>query len=314
MKRIGAMICVMMMAITMLAPVCFAANEDNAATSKGRLILEKTSPEDGADGVAADNFSLKLYFNKDVQPESEKIRKENAKMFVLKNEKGKKIPIQVYYSDEEKGLMLVVADVMGSNKKEVKIESDEQYTLTIKSGMRASDGTTLGQNETITLKTLNQTGSIAVYAVLMVVMMGGMIFFTMRSTKKTEKKEEEERHFKEGVNPYKEAKKKGKTVEEIVAQENKKRRKKMEAIAKQKEAEAALEAEIIEKIRRESNKRVSAPKPISVSGSTYKITVKTSSGEHVEVPKDSIAKTNKGTTNPKGRSGKSRNIKRKSRR
>ncbi len=313
MKRIGAIICVMMMAITMLAPACFAANENNAATSKGSLVLERTSPEDGSDGVAVDNFSLKLYFNKDVQPTSDKIRKENAKMFVLKNHKGKKIPVRVYYSDKEKGLMLVAADVIGKKNKNVKIESDEQYTLTIKSGMRATDGTTMGQDKTVKLKTLNQSGSIAVYAVLMIAMMGGMVFFTMRSNKRAEEKEKEERQFKEGVNPYKVAKKKGKSVEEIVAQENKKKQKKQEALDRKKEAEAALEAEILEKIRRESNKRVSAPKPISAGGSRYKVTVTTSSGKQVESPKKSTAKTNRGTTNPKGRSGKSKNVKRKGR-
>ncbi len=314
MKRIGAMICVMMMAITMLAPACLAVNEDNAATSKGRLVLEKTSPEDGSEGVAVDNLSLKVYFSKDVQPASDKIRKENAKMFVLKNEEGKKVPVKVYYSDDEEGLMLVAADVIGNKKKDVKIESDEKYTLTIKAGMRATDGTTLGKDEIVTLKTLNQAGSTTVYIILMVLMMGGMIFFTMKSAKKAEEKEKEERQFKDGVNPYKLAKKKGKSVEEIVAQENKKRQKKEEALAKKREAEEALEAEIIEKIRRESNKRVSKPKPISAGGSKYKVKVITSSGKQVETPKESIAKTGKGTTNPKGRSGKSKNVKKRGRR
>ena len=81
-----------------------------------------------------------------------------------------------------------------------------------------------------------------------------MVFFTVRSTKKAQEKENEEKKKTEGVNPYKEAKRTGKSVEEIVAKDNRKKKKREEAEARQREAEAAIEAEIIEKIRKESNR------------------------------------------------------------
>ena len=83
-------------------------------------------------------------------------------------------------------------------------------------------------------------------------------------------------------------------------------------IRKQKEAEAAIEAEIIEKIRKESNKRVSAPRAISAVGSDLKLRVVKDSGEKVdakeiEAKAAEAKKNNKGTTNPKNQSGKSKN-------
>lgn len=310
MKRISVLVCTLLIAVAMCVPACFAADDVETTDVKNNLAIEQTSPEDGTEGVAVDNFSIKIYFNKAVKPETKQIKKSNAKQFVLKNSKGVKIPIKVYYSDDEDGLILVAADVVSADR-DHQIKGDQKYTLTIKRGFTAVDGSTMFQNEEITLKTLNQGRSTMVYMLLMVLMMGGMVFFTMRSTKKAAEKEKEEKKKQQHVNPYKEAKKTGKTVAEIVEKDNKKKRKKAEAEARAKEAEAAIEAEIMEKIRRESNKRVSGPRPISAAGSTYKVKVRTDAGKKVEEPKESKAKTSKGTTNPKGQSGKKKNSKKK---
>ena len=275
MKRICAFICVAMIAVTMLAPACFAANDIDTNANKTTLTLESSSPENGAKGVAVDNFSIKMYFSKDVQPKNKNIRAANAKMFRLTDSEGNRVPVRVYYSSDEEGLMLVAADLISEDKNgdKAKIKGDEEYTLTIKGGFEAADGSTLGKTETVTVKTLNQARSTAIYMVLMVAMMGGMVFFTIRSTKKADEKEKETKAT-EGVNPYKEAKRTGKSVEEIVAKENKKKQKREEALAKKREAEAQLEAEILEKMRKELNKRVAGPAPISKVGSTYKPSVK----------------------------------------
>lgn len=313
MRRISAFVCVIMMAICIIAPAAFAADSDvNAAGNTGFTIVS-SSPEDGAQGVAVDNLSVKIYFSKDMQPKSKAVRKANAKQFKLKDAEGNKIPIHIYYSDEEEGLLLVAADSFNTDNEDEQIKGDMEYTLTIGSGLQATDGTLLGHQETITMKTLNQGRSTMIYMVLMVLMMVGMVFFALRGTKKEEKKKQEEREFKEGVNPYKEAKKSGKSVEEIVAKENKKKAKKEEALRKQKEAEEAIEAEIMEKIRKESNKRVASPKPISAAGCDLKLKVVTDAGKKVEQPKESVARTNKGTTNPKNQTGKSKNKKSKKR-
>ncbi|MCQ2546103.1 MAG: Ig-like domain-containing protein [Clostridia bacterium] len=310
MKRIGAIVCVMMMAVAMLAPACLAAdNEGTDAVNKTGFTILTSSPEDGTEGVAVDNLSVKITFSKEMQPKNKKVRNENAKQFKLKDSKGNKIPVQVYYSDEEEGLVLVAADTFSSKNKNKRIKGDEQYVLTIGRNLQATDGTTLGEQQTIAMKTLNQGRSTAIYMILMFLMMGGMIFFTVRGSKKDEKKKKEERQFKEGVNPYKEAKRSGKSVQEVVEKESRKKRKKEEAIRRQQEAEAAIEAEIIEKIRKESNKRVSAPKSIADAGSKYKLKVVTDSGKKVEEPKAAAAKTNKGTTNPKNQKGKNKNKK-----
>lgn len=317
MKRAGALICAILIAVAMMAPAAFAEDNDNAsAAAKTDLEMISSSPEDGATGVAVDNLSVKMRFNKDVLPSSADIRKANAKQFKLVDSEGNKIPIKVYYSEDEEGLILVAANVY-SGKTKNSIKGDETYTLLVGRNFQATDGSTTGQQIKISMTTLNQGRSTFIYMILMVLMMVGMVFFTLRSTKNAEKKKKEEREFKEGVNPYKEAKKSGKSVEEVVAKTNKKKQKKEEALRKQKEAEAAIEAEILEKIRKESNKRVAAPRAISAAGSDLKLKVVKDSGEKVsakeaeEKAAEARKKNNKGTTNPKNQSGKAKNKKNK---
>ncbi len=306
MKRISALVCALMIAVCMIAPASFAAKSDEqttdaAAVTEPGFTVVTSSPKDGATGVAVDNFSVKIYFSKEMLPSSDAVRKANEKQFTLVDEEGEKIPLKVYYSEKEKrrGLMMVAADYTNNNEKDVQIKGATEYTLTIMDGLQATDGSTYNQTSTIKVKTLNQQRSMIVYMVLMVAMMGGMVFFTMRSTKKAAEKEKEE-HASKGVNPYKEAKKTGKSIEEIVAKNEKTKAKKEAAEAKRKAAEAKMEAEILEQMRREKNKRVSGPRPISVTGTDYKVKVQTTQ-------KQESAKSTKGTTNPKNQSGKKKN-------
>lgn len=309
MKRISALVCALMIGFCMMAPAAFAAKTDEqadaatdvAAVTEPGFTLASSSPADGATGVAVDNFSVKIYFSKEMLPKSNAVRKSNEKQFTLVDEEGERIPLKVYYSEKEKrkGLMMVAADYTNNNEKDVQIKGATTYTLTIGDKLQATDGSTYNQTSTIKVKTLNQQRSMVVYMVLMVAMMGGMVFFTMRSAKKAQEKEKEE-HTSKGVNPYKEAKKTGKSIEEIVAKNEKSRAKKEEAEAKRKAAEAELEAEILEQMRREKNKRVTGPKPISAAGSGYRVKVQKTKEEE---PK----KSNKGTTNPKNQSGKKKN-------
>ncbi len=311
MKRMGALVCMILMIAAFCVPASFAEGNDQAANNKSDLEVLQTSPEDGADGVAVDNFSVKIYFNKNVKPRSDKEKKANAKQFALKSTDGVKIPFKVYYSDDEEGLILVAADVISADR-DHQIKGGEEYTLTIKRDFQAADGSKMYQKKDLTFTTLNQQKSMVVYMLLMVLMMGGMVFFTVRSTKKAAEKEKEEKKKQAAINPYKEAKKTGKSVEEIVAKDSKKKKKREEAEQRQREAEAAIEAEIMEKIRKESNKRVSGPRPISASGSKYRVKVVTDAGKKIEEPKESQAKNSRGTTNPKGQSGKKKNSKKKS--
>ena len=97
MKKLSALICAIMMIMTVTAGTCFAATTDTAAVTDPGFELVSSSPEDGATGVAVDNFSIKIYFSKEMMPKSSDIRNSNAKQFVLKDEEGKKIPIRDYY-------------------------------------------------------------------------------------------------------------------------------------------------------------------------------------------------------------------------
>lgn len=68
----------------------------------------------------------------------------------------------------------------------------------------ADNGSTLGTDQSVTFRTMNQQANTLINILMMVVMYGRHLFFTMRSMKKTAK-EEAERAKEEKVNPYKEA-------------------------------------------------------------------------------------------------------------
>ena len=300
MKRIGVLVCLMMMAASILAPAAFADEKVTADTpasaAKAGFEIESSTPENGATGVSVENLSVKIYFSKEMLQNSKSAKAANDKQFRLTDSKGKEIPIKVYYSHKEKkdGLMMVVSDTIDND---ITIEGDTEYTLTIGKGLKASDGTELGVDQTITFKALNQKRSTMIYTIMMVVMMAGMIFYTTRATKKAMEKENQAKGKSETVNPYKEAKRTGKSVEEIVAKDQQRKAKEAAAREKQRAREAEIEA-TLEEEPVSSNKRVSGPKPISAAGSTYKVkVVKT--------------KPEKKSTNPKGQSGKQKNSKKK---
>ena len=196
MKKISALVCAMIIGIFTMAPACFAVDADSADQAAASVTepgfeLVSSSPADGDTGVAVDNFSMKIYFSKEMIPKSDAIRKANEKQFSLVDEEGDRIPLKVYYSTKERkrGLMMVAADYTNNNEKDVQIKGATKYTLTIGGGLQATDGTTYNQTKKLTVKTLNQQRSMIVYMVLMVAMMGGMVFFTVRSTKKAAEKE-----------------------------------------------------------------------------------------------------------------------------
>ncbi|MDO4745454.1 MAG: hypothetical protein Q4B18_02740 [Bacillota bacterium] len=299
MKRIGALVCLMVMVVSVLAPVSFAANETNSQ-KEGFAIVESI-PHDMDEGVSVENLSVKIYFNKDVMPTSDKIEAANADQFKLKSADGKNIPIKVYYSEDEEGLLMVASNIHSKDARQANsvIKGDTKYTLTIGKNLQAADGTKLGAKETITFKTLDQQKSTRVYMILMIVMMVGMVFFTTKSAKKVAEKEAKESGKSQTVNPYKEAKRTGKSVEEIVAKDQQRKAKEAEAYAKKKAKEAEIMAALEEEEEEaeSSNKRVSGPRPISATGSEYKVkVVKTQ-------PKQNTS------TNPKNQSGKKKNSK-----
>ncbi|MBR1993496.1 MAG: hypothetical protein IJ988_04155, partial [Firmicutes bacterium] len=244
MKRIGALVCLMIMMVSVLAPAAFATEDVNA--QKDGLAIVESIPHNKDEGVSVENLSVKIQFNKDVMPANDKIEQKNAKQFKLTDKNGKEVPIKVYYSDKEEGLLMVASNIRSKEARKANsiIQGDMKYTLTISEKFQAADGSKLGAVETISFKTLDQAKSTKVYMILMAVMMVGMIVFTTKSAKKEAEKQNKESGKSQTVNPYKEAKRTGKSVEEIVAKDAQRKAKEAEALAKRKAADAELMAEL----------------------------------------------------------------------
>ena len=293
MKRTGVLLCLLLMMMLMSASVCFA--------EEGGLKIEAQYPENGATGTAVENASLKIWFNQDVRPQSEQVRQANEKAIKLVDEKGQNIPIYVAYSPDEEGLMMVLSD------NSAQIQGDTEYTLTIDPSFQAASGDTLAEGDKVSFTTLNQSQATTVNMIMMGVMMVGMIFFTSRSMKKQQEKEKAAKGKTETVNPYKEAKRTGKSVEEIVEKDKKNKEKQAAAAAKRasKNQRAKAAKEKADKNTSSDKKRVAGPRPISAAGGQYKPAKK-------KAQKSQQNQQKKGNTRPKNQTGKQRNTKNKS--
>lgn len=297
MKKIISIVCLMLMSVAVLAPAAFATTQTGSTDT---FNLKSSIPKSGAENVSVENLSVKIYFDTDMVPATKSAREANEKNFKLTDPKGKKIPIKVYYSHKEEGLVMVVSDIV---KKDIKIASNVNYKLSISENLKSAEGASLGKTETIKFKTLDQAGSTKVYMIMMAVMIVGMIYFTSRSTKKAMEKEKAASGKEDTVNPYKEAKKTGKSVKEIVEMEEAKKAKRKaaqeKAASKNSKASTKKETKDDKKDSIHITKRVQGPKPISEIGSTYKVTVKKSKPTPVK------------STNPKNQTGKQKNSKNK---
>lgn len=286
MKRIGAILCLSFILIAMSAPICLA--------KQGGLTIKDEYPKNGATGTSVENISVKIWFNQDVRPKTQEIRKANKAKVKLVDNKGKELPIYVAYNPKEEGQIMVLS----SNQTQIK--DSTKYTLTIDPGFRAANGDTLAKQDKVSFTTLNRTAATTGNVIMMGVMMVGMVFFTSKSMKKQQEKEKASKGKMDTVNPYKEAKRTGKSVEEIVEKDRKNKEKQAAAAAKR----AEREREIMEELEDEpvsKNKRVAGPRPISAAGGKYKPPKKQPEPQ---------AK-NKGTR-PKNQTGKQRNTKNKS--
>lgn len=284
MKRIGAILCLSVMLVFISASVCFAG--------QGELTIEEQYPKDGATGTAVENASIKVWFNQEVRPANKEIRKANKKAVKLVDGKGKEVPIYVAYSPDENMMM-----VLSSN--EAKIEGDTKYTLTIDPSFQASGGDRLAAPDKVAFTTLDQSQNMTVNMVMMGVMMVGMIFFSSRSMKKQMEKDKADKGKRDTVNPYKEAKRTGKSVAEIVEKDSKTKEKEAAAAAKRAAKRAKAEQNDIEGDSL-NNKRVAGPRPISAVGGKYKVQ-----------PAKGKPQQKQGTTRPKNQTGKQKNTKNK---
>lgn len=309
MKRIVAILLATMLAAVFCVVPAFAASS---------LEITKTTPANDTTGAAIDNLGVKIWFNEDMY--SEKYDKAQRECFKLTDEKGEEVPIIVAINPakDKRNEVLVLED----STTDYEVLQETKYTLTISEDLVSAAGNTLSEaslaeNGTVTFTTQNQKKAMTGNMVLMFAMMGGMIFFTMRDTRKQAEEETTRKKTEQKVNPYKEAKKTGKTVEDIVAKDEKDKAKRAEKEAakeakkeKQREADRRLaekEAAKLMKDRREKvevedpfRKRVSRPRPISEAGSTYK-TGRKALAEAAEAKRkaEEEARKARGTTNPK---------------
>ena len=256
MKKIGVSICLVLMILFGGCIMAFAADDS--------LEIVNTYPVDGQKNTTVENLSVKLNFNQSVSEKSN--RELNNRAFTIKGKNGKKIPIRVMYNPKDVKQVMVIADNHdGINK----IKEDTNYTLHVSKNLISDTGARLGHDVEINFTTMNQKRNTMIYMLMMVVMFGGMFFFTSRSAKKAKEDEFEDKDIK--VNPYKEAKRTGKSVEEIVAKQEKEKAKRAERAEKARAKREAEEARLAELYGEEEELppghfRVNAPRPISVAG------------------------------------------------
>lgn len=239
--RVLSIVCILVMTLSM-GSFAFAANEA-PAVSGGSLNLLETYPVEGSDDAAIENFSIKLYFDENDSFNDEASRKANEGKIKLVDEEGLELPVMLVYAPNEEGVVLALydrakAETMKTDDQKFEIKGDTAYTFTIDGSFADDNGKTLGTNREITIKTFNQSRNQLVSVLLMFVLYGGIAVFAIRGAKKKDEKAEKEK-APQTVNPYKEAKRTGKSVEEIVEADKKAR----EKYAAKEAKKAAKEAE-----------------------------------------------------------------------
>ena len=227
MKRLSLVAVLAALMVMISAASTFAA---------GGLELVESYPKDKQENTSIENLGVKLTFNHPIN--SEEAKKVDEGKFKIVDEDGTVVPTQVLFSEKNDGLVLVLSLL----DEGYKVKNNTEYKLSIDAGLVDNDGNTMDQAKTITFTTYNQKANTMVNMAMMFVMFGGLMFFTMRQNLKNEEEETEEVVKESAFNPYKEAKRTGKSVEEIQAAQAKK-----EARAARKKARKAKDEDKQEK-------------------------------------------------------------------
>lgn len=255
MKRIGGVLCLAVLIVTMTASICFGGES---------LKVVDSYPKDKQKNTTTENMGVKLWFNNDMG--NKETIKANEKCFQIVDDEGKKLPVKVFYSPKDKKEVMVLLDA----NKRVRIKDNTKYTLKINGALQDSNGNKLGKSQTISFTTLNEKKNRNVYMVMMAIMFIGMFVFSSRQMKKQMSDQNQVATAKEEpFNPYKEAKKQGKTVEEVIAQHEKEVAKKEAKEARKAAHRHDVEEDLEEEEEDNGNYRVKGPRPIAACGSTY---------------------------------------------
>ena len=156
MKRTGRILLIVALVIMTVTLSLGTAFSDG---TEGGLKLERTYPADEATGAAIENFDVKLYF--DGVLTDEVLGDKNDDCFELTDADGNKLPLIVLYDPKNPGVMMVLFDYNTEKKDSegntLRIKGDTEYTLKISKDLMADNGDTLGQDQSITFKTINQS-------------------------------------------------------------------------------------------------------------------------------------------------------------
>ena len=211
-----------------------------AAFGAEGLRIESSYPKDGQKNTTTENMSVKLTFSQELG--SEKYLKQNEKAFSIKGPDGKELPIKVFFNPNNKKEVLVAVDVveMQQKKDAGKIQDNTKYTLSINKDLTDNNGGKLDKNQTISFVTLNQGWNTKIYMFAMTGIMILTFVLASRQSKKHAREEMELDERDEKFNPYKEAKRTGKPLSQIIADHEKEMAKKNAKRAKL-EAKRALE-------------------------------------------------------------------------
>ncbi len=245
--------------IALLAAVMVMAASVLSFAAEG-LTLVSSYPENGQKNTSMENLGVKLTFSNPINSDEAKAVDESK--FSIVDEEGEKVPIRVLFSDANDGLVLVVADA----DEGFIAKNNCEYTLTIDAGLVDNEGNELAKAETITFRTYNQRVNNMVNMVMMFIMFGGIMFLTMRQNKQKEEEESEKKDEpKKAFNPYKEAQRTGKTVEEVMAEQAKREEKEAKKKARKKKKEEPPAEKKIENCAQYLNNvyHVHAPAPIN---------------------------------------------------
>ncbi len=245
--------------IAFLAAVMIMACSVFSFAAEG-LTLVSSYPEDGQTNTSMENLGVKLTFSSPINSDEAKAVDESK--FSIVDEDGEKVPIQVLFSEADDGLVLVVADVdQGFIAK-----NNSEYTLTIEEGLVDNAGNTMDKAQTVTFRTYNQRVNNMVNMAMMFIMFGGIMVLTMRQNNRKEEEEKDKKDEpKKAFNPYKEAQRTGKTVEEVMAEQAKKEEKEAKRRARRNKGKEPVQEKKIENCAELLNNvyHVHAPAPIN---------------------------------------------------
>lgn len=267
MKRTGRILSLAIIMVMLAASLCFAQpaaadnGADSTAANTGGLTLDHTYPKDGSKGASIENMSVKLYFDSEFTEEVLKDTNENA--FQLIGPEGEKLPTRVLYSPKEKGVVLVIVD-NDEEGKTITGKGNSEYTLKISGTLTDDAGNTLGTDQSITFTTLNQNANNMINMLMMFGMFGAIMVISMKGAKKEAAKQQAAKKD-DKVNPYKEAKRTGKSVEEIVEKDQKNKAKQ----AAKEARSAAKEEDDYDDYVEDGVYKVKGPRPIAAGGGKY---------------------------------------------